>query len=51
MAGALNASTLDEKLDANGTSFQEAAAAAGYGAESHQVHDLFILRACPFGER
>ncbi|KAF6252617.1 N-carbamyl-L-amino acid amidohydrolase [Scenedesmus sp. NREL 46B-D3] len=37
LAGALAADTLDVKLDENGTSFQEAANAVGYGGESHQA--------------
>eukprot|EP00878_Enallax_costatus_P013387 GHUV01013998.1.p1 GENE.GHUV01013998.1~~GHUV01013998.1.p1 ORF type:complete len:368 (+),score=58.17 GHUV01013998.1:286-1389(+) len=36
MAGALTADTLDKKLDENGTSFLEAANAAGYGGSSHK---------------
>lgn len=37
MAGELTAALLDEKLDVNGTSFQAASTAAGYGGASHQV--------------
>ncbi|KAF6265214.1 hypothetical protein COO60DRAFT_1689649 [Scenedesmus sp. NREL 46B-D3] len=37
LAGALAADTLDVKLDENGTSFQEAANAVGYGGESHRA--------------
>ncbi|CAL8463817.1 g3351 [Coccomyxa elongata] len=36
MAGELTAALLDEKLDVNGTSFQAASTAAGYGGASHQ---------------
>ena len=37
MVGALTAKTLDEKVDVNGTSFQQASNAVGYGAKSHEV--------------
>ena len=37
MAGALTAAVLDAKLDENGTSFAEAASAAGYGGNHHKV--------------
>ncbi|KAK9812597.1 hypothetical protein WJX72_000194 [[Myrmecia] bisecta] len=36
MAGTLTAKVLDEKVDVNGTTFQEAATAAGYGGKSHE---------------
>ena len=46
MAGMLTAQLLDEKTDVNGTTFLEAATAAGYGGSSHQVWGSisFILR-------
>ncbi|KAF8068205.1 hypothetical protein HT031_001891 [Scenedesmus sp. PABB004] len=37
MAGALSAETLDAKRDENGTTFLQAANAAGYGGSSHQA--------------
>ena len=37
MVGALTAKTLDEKVDVNGTSFQQASSAVGYGGKSHEV--------------
>jgi hypothetical protein len=37
MVGALKAKTLDEKVDVNGTSFQQASSAVGYGGKSHEV--------------
>ena len=37
MAGALTPQLLDEKVDVNGTTFLEAANAAGYGGTSHQA--------------
>jgi hypothetical protein len=37
MAGTMTAALLDEKVDVNGTSFQEASTAAGYGGASHEV--------------
>jgi hypothetical protein len=37
MAGVLTVAQLDEKLDINGSSFQEASTAAGHGGASHQV--------------
>eukprot|EP00775_Hariotina_reticulata_P007869 gene7869-8065_t len=37
MAAALEAETLDVKLDENGTSFMEAANSVGYGGSSHQA--------------
>lgn len=43
MAGQLTAAMLDEKLDANGTSFEEASTAAGYGGASHEVQRCLQL--------
>lgn len=37
MAGTLTAKYLDQKLDINGSSFKDAATAAGYGGSSHKV--------------
>ena len=37
MCGDLEASTLDRELDMNGTSFAEAAKAAGYGGRDHKA--------------
>ena len=47
MSGSLTPQLLDEKLDENGTSFKDAAAAVGYGGKSHQVShmkQLIILK-------
>ncbi len=38
MSGALTAGTLNDKLDVNGTTFQAASTAAGYGGGSHEVY-------------
>jgi hypothetical protein len=43
MVGALTAKTLDEKVDVNGTSFQQASSAVGYGGKSHEVGGLLSL--------
>ena len=37
MAGTLTPQLLDEKLDENGTCFNDAATAVGYGGKSHKV--------------
>lgn len=37
MAGTMTPEFLEGKVDANGTTFQEAANAVGYGGESHKV--------------
>lgn len=37
MSGALTAAVLDGQPDENGTSFAEAAGAAGYGGKDHEV--------------
>ena len=37
MAGTMTPEFLEGKVDINGTTFQEAAAAVGYGAKSHKV--------------
>lgn len=51
MAGELTAELLDEKLDVNGTSFQAASTAAGYGGASHQVWPRYTASAFqPFSQ-
>lgn len=39
----MTAKTLDEKVDVNGTSFQQASSAVGYGGRSHEVGGLLSL--------
>ena len=38
----MTAETLNDKLDVNGTSFQAASTAAGYGGKSHEVPDAHL---------
>ena len=40
MAGTMTPEFLEGKVDINGTTFQEAAAAVGYGGKSHKVYTL-----------
>lgn len=43
MAGTMTPDFLEGKVDANGTTFQEAATAVGYGGSSHKVRHYAVV--------